>query len=91
MFKHQTRWPILAITTVIALAIASVFLSYIGVVLLAGIWVIAFLIARLLSYRLGGLTGDTYGAIIEISEVATLILIIIIGKMGGTSLLGLYL
>jgi len=91
MFKNKTGWPMLAIATVIALVIATIFLSYTGVALVAGIWIIASLIAKVLSSHLGGLTGDTYGAIIELSEVATLILIIIIGKLGGTSWLGLYL
>ena len=54
-------------------------------------WIIVFLTAKLFSSRLGGLTGDTYGAIIEITEVFVLISIIIIGKAGGTSWLDSYL
>ncbi|MDY6912724.1 MAG: adenosylcobinamide-GDP ribazoletransferase [Chloroflexota bacterium] len=90
-FKHQTRWPMLLIATTITMALASVFLSYIGPVLMAATWLIVFLPARAFSSRLGGLTGDTYGAIIEISETCILIAMIIIDKAGGTSWLGSYL
>ena len=89
MFKGKTSWIMMPITTFIALAIAIGFLSWIGLVLLALLWVITFLIAKGLSFLLGGLTGDTYGAIIEISEVAVLIGIIIVGEAGGISWLDL--
>ncbi len=89
LFKGKTSWTMTHIATIITLAIAAGFLNWIGLALVAGIWVIAFLIAKGLSSRLGGLTGDTYGAIIEISEVCILIAIVIIGKAGGTSWLDL--
>ncbi len=91
MFKARTGWLNLGMATVIAVASAITFLGYVGVALVVVIGAITFLLARILSLRLGGLTGDTYGAIIELSEVASLILIIIIGELGGTSWLGLYL
>ena len=91
MFKKGASWLKMGMATVIAAALAAAFLSYAGVAMVAVVWVTSFLLARTLSLRLGGLTGDTYGAIIELSEVVSLILIIIIGKLGGTSWLGLYL
>jgi len=91
MFKTKTSWLNVGIATVIAMAVAVTCLSYAGVAVAVVAWVITFVLARILSLRLGGLTGDTYGAIIELSEVANLILIIIIGKLGGTSWLDLYL
>ncbi|MCL0061044.1 adenosylcobinamide-GDP ribazoletransferase [Dehalococcoidia bacterium] len=72
-------------------SVNTTFLGYVGAALVVVVWVITFLLARILSLRLGGLTGDTYGAIIELSEVTNLILIIVIGKLGGTSWLDLYL
>jgi len=91
MFKARTSWLNIGMATVIAAALAATFLGYIGAALVVVVWVITFLLARILSLRLGGLTGDTYGAIIELSEVTNLILIIVIGKLGGISWLDLYL
>jgi len=39
----------------------------------------------------GGLTGDSYGAINEFTEVAVLVLICIIGQLGGISWLSSFL
>ncbi len=89
LFKEKTSWIMLPVTTIIALIIAIAFLTWIGPILMIGIWFIAFMIAKGLSFRLGGLTGDTYGAIIELAEVAILIGIVIIGEAGGTSWLDL--
>ncbi len=89
LFKEKTSWIMMPVATVIALGITTGLLSWIGLALAATIWTIAFLIAKGLSIRLGGLTGDTYGAIIELAEVAILISIVIIGKAGGTSWLDL--
>lgn len=91
LFRQGTSWTMMPAVTMIALVIASAFLSWIGPALVAGLWLVTFFIARGLSARLGGLTGDTYGAIIELSEVAVLMSIAIIGKAGGNSWLGSYL
>ena len=88
-FKENASWIMIPIITIITLGIAVGFLSWIGVVLMAAIWMIVFLIAKGLSILLGGLTGDTYGAIIELTEVFTLIAIVIIGEAGGSSWLDL--
>lgn len=88
-FKENTGWIMLPIVTIITVGIAVGLLSWIGLVLMAGIWIVTFLIAKGLSTLLGGLTGDTYGAIIELLEVAILIAIVIIGEAGGSSWLDL--
>ncbi|MFA4835993.1 MAG: adenosylcobinamide-GDP ribazoletransferase [Dehalococcoidia bacterium] len=90
-YKQEMRWSTLIIATLITLAIASIFLSYPGIALMAAIGTVTFLIARVLISRLGGLTGDTYGAIIELTEVCILISVVIIGEAGGSSWLGSYL
>lgn len=91
LFRQGTGWAMMPTVTLVALVIASAFLTWIGPALVAGLWLMTLLIARGLSARLGGLTGDTYGAIIELSEVAILMSVVIIGETGGTSWLGSYL
>jgi cobalamin synthase len=46
-----------------------------GLAVMASAWLISLLLSIYLSRKLGGLTGDTYGAIDEVVEVAVLILI----------------
>ena len=77
-FKLGATWQRLAIATAIALVAAVVLLKWWGLVLMAVLWLIAFGIAAYFRSRLGGLTGDNYGAINEISEVLVLLLIILI-------------
>lgn len=89
MYKEKAGWPVLVIATSLTLAIASIFLTWIGPVLMVTIWLLVYLMAKGLSFLLEGLTGDTYGFIIEVSEVCILIAIIIIDKAGGTSWLDL--
>jgi adenosylcobinamide-GDP ribazoletransferase len=59
--------------------IASVLLlGWWGLVLMAALWIITFGIASYFCSRIGGLTGDVYGALNELSEVLVLIVIIIL-------------
>jgi len=46
------------------------------------IWAIAVAMAAFLKRRLGGLTGDTYGAINEVAEVCLLILVCLLAHVG---------
>ncbi len=64
----------LALTGLYTLLAAYLLLSWRGVILgvLVGIW--AWLFARFVSGRIGGLTGDVYGALCELSELVTLLL-----------------
>ena len=77
-FKQGATWPRLTIATTIALAASVLLLSWQGAVLMAALWLITFGIAIYFRSRLGGLTGDVYGALNELSEVLVLVLIIII-------------
>jgi cobalamin synthase len=45
------------------------------------LWLVIFGIASYFRSRLGGLTGDSYGAINELAEVAVLLLIIVIWRL----------
>ena len=80
LFKQGARWYRLAIATVISLAIAILLLSWWGAVLMASLTLIVSGIAVCFKNRLGGLTGDCYGAIIELAEVIVLILLVLFSK-----------
>jgi adenosylcobinamide-GDP ribazoletransferase len=75
IFKDQASWLRLTIATLIALAASVVLMKLLGLALIAGIWLILIMMALFLKRRLGGLTGDTYGAINEVIEVCVLILV----------------
>ena len=74
-FKEGAGWPWAAVATAITLAACMGLMWLDGLAVMAGAWSIAFIAAFYLSRKLGGLTGDTYGAINEVVEVAVLILI----------------
>lgn len=74
-FKEQANWQRMSIATLIALAISVLLLKLWGLALMAGVWLVAIIMAIFLKRRLGGLTGDTYGAINEVIEVLVLILV----------------
>jgi adenosylcobinamide-GDP ribazoletransferase len=78
VFKKGATWQRLTIATIIALAASVLLLRWHGAVLMAALWLITFGIASYFRSRLGGLTGDVYGAINELSEVLVLILVIIL-------------
>ena len=80
LFKQGARWYRLAIATVISLAIATLLLSWWGIVLMASLTLIVACIAVFFKNRLGGLTGDCYGAMIELAEVIVLVLLVLFLK-----------
>ena len=81
IFKEQARWQWLSIATLVAVAASSILLWLsgstwlLGLALMAAVLLLLITMAGFLSRRLGGLTGDTYGAINEVTEVTVLILI----------------
>jgi len=75
IFQEGTKWPWLAIATAITLASCLGLMRLRGLAVMAAAMLVAFLVAAWLSRKLGGLTGDTYGAINELVEVSVLILI----------------
>jgi adenosylcobinamide-GDP ribazoletransferase len=78
LFKQGTSWQRVTIATLLALALSVVLMEWRGATLMVSLWVLTFGVASFLRHRLGGLTGDTYGAIIELSEVFTLMLIFLL-------------
>ena len=79
-FKEGATWQRFTIATVIALIAAAALLKWWGPVLMVSLWLIMFGIAKCFHSRLGGLTGDTYGAINEIAEVLVLIILLLIWR-----------
>lgn len=73
--KDNTTWWGLAPATLAAAAVAGVALRGAGLASLAGAGAIALLMGWHFTRRLSGLTGDTYGAINEVLEVAVLIMV----------------
>jgi len=71
-FHQGDIWPATILAAATALAIAVVVAGIGGLVIVLGITGLAWLAGRGMASMLGGLTGDTYGAINEISEVAAL-------------------
>ncbi len=75
MFKEQASWPRVTLATLIALAASLLLMRLLGLALMAAILLILILMASFLRRRLGGLSGDTYGAINEVIEVCVLVLV----------------
>ncbi len=68
----------IVIASLTALIGALVLMNWFGLVLLGLAWVSLTLIARLAVARIGGLTGDVYGAICEITETILLIAVVML-------------
>jgi adenosylcobinamide-GDP ribazoletransferase len=85
-FKQGASWQGFAIATVITLAVAiglvrlaNVAYFYLaGLAIMFGVWVIVVAMAAYLKRKFSGLTGDTYGAINEVAEVAVLIIVVLL-------------
>ena len=83
IFKQGASWQGFTIATVITLAVAigltrlaNITYFYLaGLAIMLAIWVIVVGMAAYLKRKFSGLTGDTYGAINEVTEVCVLILV----------------
>ncbi len=74
-FKEQATASHFAVGTLIALAISLALFRGPGLIYLAATGVLALALGRFFRGRFSGLTGDCYGAIIEVSEVFALLLL----------------
>jgi adenosylcobinamide-GDP ribazoletransferase len=74
-FKEGTGWRRFAVATLIMLAVTIPLFRLAGIVIILGAWVTVLIMAAYLKRKFGGLTGDTYGAINEVAEVAVIIMI----------------
>ena len=79
-FKLGATWQRLAVATAISLVATVTLLRWWGLAIMAIVWLVAFGVSSFFRSRLGGLTGDNYGFINEISEVLVLLLVILLGR-----------
>lgn len=77
-FKEGATWWRAALATLIALVAAMGLLWPRGAVLVAAALLIVMALCAFFKGRFGGLTGDTYGAVNELSEISVLILVPVI-------------
>jgi len=83
IIKEGTGWQGLTLATVVAVAAALTWawwgnLAYfylVGPAVLTATWLLIVLVATYLKRKFAGLTGDTYGAINEITEVWVLLVV----------------
>lgn len=83
VFKQGASGTSFALATLITLVVATAwagvahlpFFYLVGLAIIVSIWVIVVVVATYLQRKFAGLTGDTYGAINELAEVAVLILV----------------
>ncbi|MGB9792454.1 MAG: adenosylcobinamide-GDP ribazoletransferase [Thermacetogeniaceae bacterium] len=73
-FAAYRDYKKLAITTAVTLILVAVLMKLQGVLLFLLSYVFIFFTAKLINHLLNGLTGDTYGAICETTEIFVLLL-----------------
>lgn len=81
-FKQGTSWPRFTMATIITVAVVVVLAQLVGLGIMFLIWVITVVMAAYFKSKFSGLTGDNYGAINEVAEVAVLILINLLAQVG---------
>ncbi len=79
IFKEHTNLKVFLTSLVISMAIAFLLGKIAGLVLLVLCWIPVEAASRYFNRKLGGLTGDIYGAVVEISETFFLVLVCAFG------------
>jgi adenosylcobinamide-GDP ribazoletransferase len=74
-FKEAVTWHQFTVATLISLITAGLSLRWAGLSVIAFAWIIITLVAVYLKRQLGGLTGDTYGAINEITTTSVFFMV----------------
>ena len=77
-YKEAVKVHHFILATLISLALSAVLVRWAGLIIMAGAWLTATLMAWYFKNRLRGLTGDTYGAINEITFVVILIIALLL-------------
>ncbi|XUX01310.1 MAG: adenosylcobinamide-GDP ribazoletransferase [Dehalogenimonas sp.] len=72
----SNKW-VLPVATVLAAIIVVVIAGWLGIVTMAGTWILTIALSGFFKGKFGGLTGDTYGALNEISEFTILLIVIL--------------
>jgi len=80
LFKRHCGWRELTLATATALGCALLLLGPWGFAVVGGLWLAVAGMGWALTHALGGLTGDTYGALCEVGEVLTLGMVSLLAK-----------
>lgn len=75
LFIQGINSKILTLATLMVLVLVVLFSHLSGILILAAVAISTYIIGKLISSKIGGLTGDSLGAINEIVEVSTLFFI----------------
>ena len=81
LFKEHSGLQELFLATVLALVVALSLFSLWGLAILGALWLAVALLGWIFTRSLGGLTGDTYGALCEVSEVLILVMVALVGAL----------
>jgi len=81
LFRAQVKWRHFISATAIALAIVVGLAEFRGLMAMAIALLAAWLVARFAVSRIAGLTGDVYGAINEVVEVAVLLALPVLPRL----------
>lgn len=77
-FVEEAGWRELFWSSIMAFAIAIVVLKTMAVLVVAAALVFTILYVKMVKNKIGGMTGDTLGALIELTEVAVLLTVAVI-------------
>lgn len=78
VFSDGINGRIFIMTTVITLFFVFLFWQFKGLLVMAGIGIFTFIFSRAVTNKVGGITGDTLGALNELAEITALFFIILI-------------
>lgn len=81
LFSLKNKNMTLAVASVVLVLIAFLVFKWTGLLLVILVLLFAHIIYSVISKVIGGLTGDTYGALVELTETWVLLLIVVIGKV----------
>lgn len=79
--RNGARWGGFVAATILSILLSVIFLGLLkGSVLMAGLFSLICCLGLLFTRLFGGLSGDNYGALIEIGEVLSLVLILVLNS-----------
>ncbi len=78
LFREGLTWLEVCLAVVLAVAVAVALMGVVGLALAVAVWVTTTIGAWFAMRRIGGLTGDVYGALNEVAEVVALVCLVAI-------------